>query len=288
MVASFISARFSAVRVFNRSTASVAAAFFASLALSTAARGAIIQEKILYRDSSGAEMEGVAVYEDNTKAPNGSKRPGVIVVHDWRGITDTTLRNAEKVAKLGYVAFAADIYGKGIRPKSPEESGAEAGKYKGDRALFRQRERAALDTIRKLPQVDPERIAAIGYCFGGTGVIEMARDGLDLRGVVSFHGGLDAQPLTPGARITAPILVLAGADDPYQKPEDLAAFEKQLREEKADYTLVFYGGAVHSFTEKEADGTVNKGAKYDATADRRSWEAMKSFLAEVFGEKPAQ
>jgi dienelactone hydrolase len=229
-------------------------------------------------------LEGVVVYDDSKTG----KRPGVIIVHDWRGITDTTRKRAEMIAQLGYVAFAADIYGKGVRPTNPEGWGEEAGKYKGDRILFRQRGRAAYDAVRKLPQVDPKKIAAIGYCFGGTGVIEMARGGLPLRGVVSFHGGLDRQPLTPGAHIKGAILALCGADDPYQKKEDLDAFEQQLREEKADYQLVFYGHAVHAFTDPDVDAMGSPGARYNAKADRRSWMAMKDFLEEVFSKDEAK
>ncbi len=268
-----------------RAVSTITASMFCLLvAKPEAALAKLVTENLTYRDATGTELEGVVVYDDSQTG----KRPGVIIVHDWRGITDTTRKRAEMIAQLGYVAFAADIYGKGVRPTNAREWGEEAGKYKGDRVLFRQRGRAAYDAIRKLPQVNPDRIAAIGYCFGGTGVIEMARDGLDLRGVVSFHGGLDRQPLTPGAHIKASVLCLGGADDPYQKKEDLTAFEQQMREEKVDYVLVFYGHAVHAFTDPDVDAMGNPGTRYNAAADRRSWIAMKDFLSEVFSEAGAK
>lgn len=246
--------------------------------LATVAQGKLVKEVVDYSDGSGQELQGFAVYDDSIKGP----RPGVIVVHDWKGLSDSTQKRADMLARLGYVAFAADVYGKGVKLSGAPEWGAEAGKYKGDRAFFRARERAAYEAIRKLPQVDPSRIAAIGYCFGGTGVIEMARDGLPLKGVVCFHGDLDRQPLSPGAKIQAKVLALCGADDPFQRPDNLAAFDQQMREEGVDYQIVQYGHAVHAFTDKDVDALNLKGAKYNAAADHRSWQAMENFLAEIF------
>ncbi|HEX4138945.1 MAG TPA: dienelactone hydrolase family protein [Candidatus Methylacidiphilales bacterium] len=241
---------------------------------------ALVGKTVNYSDEQGTALEGYVVYDD---AISGT-RPGVVVVHDWRGITDETKRRADMLARLGYIAFAADVYGKGVRPQSVPEYGKQAGKYKGDRALFRERERAAYQELLKQPQVDPTRVAAIGYCFGGTGVIEMARDGLDLKGVVTFHGGLDAQPLSPGATIKAKVLALCGADDPFEKPGDMKAFEQQLRENNVDYQIVFYGHAVHAFTDPGVDALNLPGAKYNAAADKRSWQAMQDFFAEIFAK----
>ncbi len=249
-----------------------------SLGLVGIVHGKLVKEVVDYTDETGQELQGVVVYDDSIKGP----RPGVIVVHDWKGLSDYTQKRADMLARLGYVAFAADIYGKGVHLSGPPEWGATAGKYKGDRTLFRIRERAAFEAIRKLPQVDPNRIAAIGYCFGGTGVIEMARDGLPLKGVVSFHGDLDRQPLPSGAKIQAKVLALCGADDPFQKPENLAAFDQQMREEGVDYQITQYGHAEHAFTDKDVDALNQKGAKYNAAADHRSWQAMQDFLAEIF------
>lgn len=240
----------------------------------------IVSKPVDYTDEKRTALHGYAVYDDATSG----KRPGVVVIHDWRGLTDYTKLRCEMLAKLGYVAFAADIYGKDLHDKGPPEWMKEIGVYKGDRALFRERARAAYQAFLKVPELDTTRIAAIGYCFGGTGVVEMARDGLDLKGVVPFHGGLDAQPLSSGATIKAKVLALCGADDPYEKPEDMKAFEQQLRDNNVDYAVINYGHAVHAFTDPGVDALHQDGAKYNEHADKRSWQAMKDFLAEIFGK----
>ena len=186
------------------------------------------------------------------------------------------------LAKLGYVAFCADIYGKAIRPQTTQDAGAQAGKYKGDRQLLRARVNAGLDTLKKNELVDPKRVAAIGYCFGGTTVIELARSGAELKGVVSFHGGLDSPTPADGKNIKCKILACHGADDPFVPAKDLAAFEDEMRSAKVDWQLVKYGGAVHSFTDWGMDGKALPGAQYNEAADKRSWEAMKEFFGENF------
>ena len=240
------------------------------------AQGAIQTKTVEYKQGD-TTLEGVLVYDDAVQG----KRPGVLVVHQWLGLTDYEKHRAEMLAQLGYVAFCADIYGKGIRPKDVKEAGAQAGKYKGDRALLRARVNAGLDELKKSDLVDTKKVAAIGYCFGGTTVIELARSGADVNGVVSFHGGLDSPTPADAKNIKGKVLCLAGADDPFQKPEDLDAFEKEMRDNKVDWQITFYGGAVHAFTQPDP-GFVNAGAKYNEKADKRSWEAMKSFFAETF------
>jgi dienelactone hydrolase len=252
-----------------------------SLAVGSTGWAKVVTKTVDYKDDEGTELEGYAVFDDAVSGP----RPGVIVVHDWRGLSEDTRKRAEMLAKLGYVAFEADIFGKGVHLTTVPEWSKEITKYKDDRALFRRRERAAYEALIKLPEVDPHRIAAIGYCFGGTGVIEMVRDGLDLKGVVSFHGGLDARPLTPGKAMSAKVLALCGADDPFQKESDFVAFEAQLRDNNVDYEIVKYGHAVHAFTQTDVDQYNLQGAKYNAAADRRSWQAMCDFLQEIFAEK---
>ena len=222
-------------------------------------------------------LEGYLAYDDSF----AGKRPGVLIVHQWMGLTDYEQNRAVMLAQLGYVAFCADIYGKGIRPQSIKEAGAEATKYKTNRALLRSRVNAGLDELKKCDLVDIKRIAAIGYCFGGTTVLELARSGAELNGIVSFHGGLDSPAPADGKNIKGKVLVCHGADDPFEKPEDLAAFEKEMREAHVDWRLIKYGGAVHSFTQPMANDNP-PGAKYNARADQRSWQDMKSFFAEIF------
>jgi dienelactone hydrolase len=248
-----------------------------TLGWALAAGAQIHTETIEYRDGDTV-LEGYLAYDGSVKG----KRPGVLIVHQWKGLTDYEKKRAELLAKLGYNAFALDIYGKGIRPKSSQEAGAQAGKYKNDRALLRARAQAGLAVLQKHELTDPKRVAAIGYCFGGTTVIELARSGADIAGVVSFHGGLDSPHPEDGRNIKCKVLALQGADDPFVPAKDLAAFEDEMRQAKVDWQLVKYGGAVHSYTEKEAGDDSTRGAAYNEKADRRSWEAMKEFFAELF------
>jgi dienelactone hydrolase len=249
---------------------------FLALAGTVSVHAKIMTQTIEYKQGD-ATLEGYLAYDDAITGP----RPGVLVVHQWLGLTDYEKHRAEQLAGLGYVAFCADIYGQGIRPKDTSEAGAQAGKYKADRALLRARVNAGLAVLKKNELVDPKRVAAIGYCFGGTTVLELARSGADVAGVVSFHGGLDSPTPADGKNIKGKVLVLAGADDPFQKADDLTAFESELRDAKVDWQIVFYGGAVHAFTQPNP-GFVNAGAKYNEKADKRSWQAMKDFFAEIF------
>jgi dienelactone hydrolase len=240
-------------------------------------QGAIHTETVDYMDGN-TTLEGYVAYDDSISG----KRPGVLVVHQWHGLTDYEKMRAQQLAQLGYVAFCADIYGKGVRPQTPQESGAEAGKYKNDRQLLRERVNAGLDELKSNPLVDTSRVAAIGYCFGGTTVLELARSGAQLNGVVSFHGGLDSPTPADGKNIKCKVLVLAGADDPFQSPENLTAFENEMRDSGVDWQIVFYGGAQHAFTQPQVDKEHLNGAKYNEKADKRSWQAMKDFFAEIF------
>jgi dienelactone hydrolase len=241
------------------------------------AQAQIHTETVEYKQGD-AVLEGYLAYDSSIKG----KRPGVLIVHQWKGLTDYEKKRARMLAKLGYVAFALDIYGKGIRPKSAQEAGAQAGKYKGNRELLRTRAQAGLAVLEKQELTDPKRVAAIGYCFGGTTVIELARSGAEIAGVVSFHGGLDSPHPEDGKNIKCKVLALQGADDPFVPAKDIAAFEDEMRLAKVDWELVKYGGAVHSFTEKEVGDDPSKGAAYNEKADRRSWEAMQQLFAEIF------
>lgn len=210
------------------------------------------------------------------------KVPAVLIIHQWLGLTDYEKGRADQIAKeLGYVTLAADIYGPD-RPAEPSQAGAVAGKYKNDIPLYRARVLAGLKALQASPHVDAKNIAVIGYCFGGTGALEAARARMPIQAVVTFHGALayagkDRSPLS------APVLALHGADDPFVKPAEVDAFEAEMRERKADWQVVKYSGAVHAFTQPMAGNDNSKGAAYNAVADKRSWQAMKDFLAERFG-----
>jgi dienelactone hydrolase len=247
------------------------------LALSFSFSSAAVKSQTVEYKHGDTVLEGYLAYDNQ----GPKKKPAVLVVHNWKGVSADTRERADMLARLGYVAFAVDIYGKGVRPADQKEAGAMAGKFKADRPLMRARMQAALDHGRAQPQTDPKRVAAIGYCFGGTAALELARAGADVAGVVSFHGGLD-NPQPSGKNPTAKVLVLHGADDPYVPDAEVKGFEDEMRKAQADWQLVKYSGAVHSFTEKAAGNDNSKGAAYNATADRRSWEAMRAFFAEIF------
>jgi dienelactone hydrolase len=222
-------------------------------------------------------LEGFIAYDD--AAPE--KRPGVLVVHEWKGLNDYARKRAMQLAELGYVAFAADMYGKGVLAETNEEAGKLAGIYKADRPLMRARATAALDQLRMNERVDPAKLGAIGYCFGGTTVLELARSSADVKGVVSFHGGLDTPlPAEPGA-VKGRVLVLHGAADPFVPPEEVEAFKEEMKRSGALLRFIAYEGAVHSFTNPASGDDPSSGAAYNAKADRESWEAMRQFFSEI-------
>jgi len=253
------------------------AVFLLAATLAAAASAEVKTRTVEYRDGD-VVLEGYLAWDDALKGP----RPGVLVVHQWMGVSANERMRAEQLAALGYVALAADVYGKGARPANQQEAGALAGKYKGDRALLRSRVAAGLAELKRQPLVDGRRTAAIGYCFGGTAALELARSGADVAGVVTFHGGLDSPTPADGKNIRAKVLVLHGADDPWVPAADIAAFQQELRQAGVDWQMVYYSGAVHSFTQKEAGSNPALGAAYNERADRRSWQALRDFLAEIF------
>lgn len=252
-------------------------AVFFSIFVTAVSYATVKTETVEYREGSTV-LEGFLAYDD----ASSNSRPGVLIVHEWMGINDYTKRRAVMLAEMGYVAFAADIFGKGVRPTSVQEASEQAAKYKGDRPLLRARALAGLEQLKKNRLVDPKKIAAIGYCFGGTTALELARAGADVAGVVSFHGGLDMPNPDDTKNIKAKVLICHGGDDPYVPTEQVADFQNQLRQAKVDWQFIAYGGAVHSFTNPDAGNDPSKGAAYNANADRRSWEAMKQFFAEIF------
>ncbi len=242
-------------------------------------QAAIETRSVEYRQGN-TRLVGYLAFPKDVTGP----LPGILVVHEWMGLNDYAKHRADQLAELGYIAFAADIYGDGKIAANREEAGKLAGSYKNDRPLLRARVAAGLATLKAQPGVAVDKIAAIGYCFGGTTVLELARSGADIAGVVSFHGGLDTPTPQDAKNIRAKVLALHGADDPYVPADQVAAFENEMRQAGVDWQLIVYGGAVHGFT-NPANGTDNsKGAAYNALADARSWVAMQQFFNELFAK----
>lgn len=248
-----------------------------SLVLAGPVLGGIVTETVEYRHGD-VVLEGFLAYDDAVATP----RPGVLLVHEWWGLTDHMRAMTRQVAEMGYVAFALDMYGKGKVTSDAEQARAFATPFYEDIELCRQRARAGLEQLAARPNVDRKRIAAIGFCFGGTTVLQMAYGGLEVAGVVSFHGGLTPAGEADARNIRARILVLHGADDPLVKDEQIKAFHEALRKAGADWQMIYYGGAVHSFTNPAADKVGIPGVKYDARADRRARAHMKMFFDEIF------
>lgn len=251
---------------------------FSTLALSAAstAEAKIKTESIEYKDGNTV-LEGYFAYDDAAKG----KRPAILVVHEWLGPGPYSRKRAEQLAELGYLAFAVDMYGKDTRPKTHEEAAKVSGMYRSDRKLMRARITAGLERLKQHPLAEASKIGAVGYCFGGTTALELARSGADVKAVATFHAGLDSPTPADGKNIKGKIMVFHGADDGFVPAENVAAFQKELRDAKVDWQMVYFGGAVHSFTVAEAGNDPSKGMAYNAAADRRSWEAMKGFFAEA-------
>jgi len=237
-------------------------------------------EFVEYKDGD-VVLKGYLAYDDGIKG----KRPGVVVVHEWWGLNRQIEMRTKELAKLGYIAFAIDMYGKGESTTDPQKAGQLSGIYTKDRNLMRRRAEIGLEILRNQNLTDAGRVAAMGYCFGGTTVLELARSGANLDGVVSFHGGLDTPNPADAKNIKGSVLVLHGADDPFQPHEKVEAFHDEMRKAGVDWQMNIYGGAQHGFTNPDADRYGIKGLAYNEKADRRSWEAMKSFLGEIFKEK---
>lgn len=235
-------------------------------------------DQVLYKHD-GREFQGTLAYDDAVRG----RRPGVLVAHAWMGQDAYARRRAVMLARLGYVAFALDMYGEGKNARDAEEAARLSGALRaGDRAELRARAEAGLKALRSFRLVESRRLGAIGYCFGGLVALELARAGADVRGVVSFHGLLDAGSAPPAAKIEAKVLALHGAEDPLAPPEQVAAFQAEMNRAGADWQMAVYGGAVHSFTNPDIGMDKSSGKAYDERADHRSWRAMRSFFEEIF------
>ena len=251
--------------------------FLVAIGLSLTARAAVQLKEIEYK-AGDQTMLGYLAWDDLSQ----DKRPGILVIHEWWGNNDYAKMRARKLAELGYVAFAADMFGKGKTTSDPKQAGEWSGwvKQHSDQAV--QRLEAALNVLREQPQVNANKIGAIGYCFGGTMALDAAARNLDdIKGVVTFHGGLDGIS-KPKAPVKAKILVCTGTDDQMIPPKQVEKFEKDFKSAGADVRVISYPGAHHSFTNPKADEYHIPNISYNKEADEKSWEDMKQFFAELF------
>ena len=228
-----------------------------------------------YKDGSQV-LSGLSI----VPAQQLKNKPGVLILPAWMGIQNHEKEVAYKLAELGYQSFIADIYGIDQRPTNYSEAGQKAKYYKKNIKEYQIRIQLALDQLIK-EGANPDEIVVIGYCFGGTGAVEAARANMNVKGIVSFHGGLGRDEARTIDAITSKVLVLHGADDPYESKEEIEKFQNEMRTAKADWQMVYYANAVHAFTDKSVGTDNSKGAAYNEKADKRSWQAMLDFLKEV-------
>lgn len=246
---------------------------------------AVTGKEVTYK-ANGLTLKGYLAADSAAK----DKRPGVLVVHEWWGHDDYARTRARKLAELGYTALALDMYGAGKQAHDPDHAKAMATAVAEDPAGAKQRFEAALAFLKKQPNVDGNNIAAIGYCFGGSVVLNMARAGTDLKGVASFHGNLSTEKPAQKGEVKAKVLVLTGADDPMAPSEQVAKFEQEMKDAGVDYRVVSYPGAKHSFTNPAADKygkQFNMPLAYNAAADKASWDELKTFFQQIFGARSA-
>jgi dienelactone hydrolase len=249
----------------------------ASVLVSAPAFAALQKEVVPYTSADGANMEGYIVYDDVVKKPKGA----ILIVPDWMGLGDFAKNKAEQLANLGYVAMAVDVFGKGMNPKNGDEAAALAGKYKKDRPLLRSHIRAAFDKLLTFKNVNPKKVIATGYCFGGTTALELARSGAPLAATAVFHAGLNTPTPADAKNIKGPVLVMHGADDPYVNADEVDAFKKEMKDAGVKLTFVAYPGAVHAFAIPTAGTDNSKGAAYNAEADKNSWKEFTKFIKKI-------
>ena len=236
-----------------------------------------IQTRTIDYQDGEVDLQGYLAWDDAVEG----KRPGVMIAHAWAGRSDFENGKAEELAKLGYVGFALDNFGKGILGRNTEENSALIQPFLDDRAMLQGRLQIALDVLKGLDEVDASRVAAIGFCFGGLCVLDLARTGTDLAGVVSFHGLFGSPGNTAGNKIKAKVLALHGWDDPMAPPDQVVSLDEELSSMGADWQLHGYGNTMHAFTNPQANDP-DFGTGYNPDADRRSWNAMQNFLSEIF------
>ena len=235
-----------------------------------------VQTRLIEYRHGESLLEGFLAWDDASIGP----RPGVAIAHAWGGRGEFEKNKAVKLAEQGYVGFALDMYGKGVLGSGPEENTALMAPFMEDRVLLQQRMNLAVSVLREQAEVDPDRVAAMGFCFGGLCVLDLARSGSDVRGVASFHGLFTPPGNTAGTPITASVLCLHGYDDPMAQPRTMLDLATELSEAGADWQIHAYGNTVHSFTNPAADDKA-AGTAYDEKADRRSWATLGDFLQEV-------
>jgi dienelactone hydrolase len=255
------------------------------LATATALNAKLVTKPVAY-EHAGVKLEGYLAYDD-AKVSSDNKAAGVIVVPEWWGLGDYTKKRAEQLAEMGYAAFAVDMYGAGVYTEDPKKAGELAGQFYG-KPLMAERAQAGLDQLLATGLVDAGRVAAIGYCFGGSTVQALAYSGAPLAGIVSFHGGLIPVPADAAARTKAKILICHGAADKFISKDDLDKFTQAMNDGKFDYQFISYSGATHAFTNPGADkiaATTGLPIAYNAAADKRSWSLMRSFFREILSGK---
>jgi dienelactone hydrolase len=250
------------------------------VSLTAQALSKTVGETVEYK-ADGTVLKGYLAYDDSVKG----KRPGVLIVPEWWGLNDYVKKRADMIAGLGYTALAVDMYGSGKNSEHPADAQKFAAEVMNNMAIGEKRFNAALLFLKKQPTVNPDEIAAIGYCFGGAIVLHMARTGADLDGVVSFHGNLGSMYKAQPDTVKAKLLVLTGGDDNFVTPEEVDAFRKEMDAAHADYEIIVYPGAKHSFTNPDADRLGKENdlpIAYNEDADKKSWAEMKEFLKSIF------
>ncbi len=236
-----------------------------------------IQTRLIEYTHEGETLEAFMAWDDDQAGP----RPGVLVSHAFRGREDFECDRAKALAEMGYVGFALDLFGKGVHAETNEQASELMGRFTNDRALLRRRLGVCVEIAQAQPEIDADQLAAIGYCFGGLCVLDMARVGLPMAGVCSFHGILAGTEQDGSAPIHSKILVEHGWSDPMVEPDAVVSFAAEMDAAKADWQLHAHGGAVHAFTNPGANDA-SFGTVYDSAADSRSWQSLTNFLSELF------